>query len=116
MLMQVPEPETGPVDEAGRHVGGQRRQTGVEAGADEGLGAGRQGGSGSLCCQRIFSASLMLWTLGGVSVPAGEAIRARFRGLDGHPQVVGSAWRGSADQRLIELAHHVVAVSRSSGP
>ena len=118
MLMQVPEPETGPVDEAGRHVGGQRRQTGVEAGADEGVGRRQvQGGIRFTLLPADLLGLADALDAVGCLVPAGEAIRARFRGLDGHPQVVGGQLGEEApDQRLIELAHHVVAVEQIVRP
>ena len=55
VLVQVPEAEPWPVDEAGWHVGGQCRQAGVEAVLIKGWApAGAGQGSGWLCCQRIF--------------------------------------------------------------
>ncbi len=64
MLVQVPEPKTGPINQAGGHVGGELGRAHVEPVADEGVGSGRaSAGSGSLCCQRIFSASVMVVTL-----------------------------------------------------
>ena len=110
-----------------RETGLSMRQDGMSAGsagrrasrrgADEGLGAAGAG--------RIRFTLLPADLLGladaldavGCLVPAGEAIRARFRGLDGHRRLWGvSLARKRRISGLIEPAHHVVAVEQIVRP